>query len=143
MGLDPKRFPRVPEQILAGISQPDVLPTVGPGLIAILRVPTPQASSTWSGFSPDDVPELIELIELASQAGATAIDARKCCEDASRHLVITGPMVEVGGLKSLRITGERHALGTVSIADYAPLYAAIGAIVHNMPAATAAAEVAA
>ncbi|WP_279483816.1 hypothetical protein [Aureimonas sp. SK2] len=133
MGLDPKRFPRVPAQILAGISQPDVLLTVGPGSIAILRVPTPQASSTWSGFSPDDAPE---LIELASKAGATVIDARKCCEDAYRHLVITGPMVEVGGLKSLRITGERHAMGTVSIADYAPLYAAIGAIVHNMPAPT-------
>ncbi len=70
----------------------------------------------------------------AIEAGVTVIDARECEIDAYRSLVICGPMVAVGPLRVWRIDGNRHALSSLEIADYAPLYAAIGAVVHNMPA---------
>ncbi|GGE01868.1 hypothetical protein GCM10011390_20890 [Aureimonas endophytica] len=133
MALDPARFPLVDAEILDGIMQPDVLLKIGPGSSAVLYMPTVNADRTWSGFS---LAEVDQLLPAAIEAGATVIDARKCSEDDYRSLVICGPMVAVGPMKTWRITGERHALSSLPIADYALLYAAIGAIVHNMPAPT-------
>ncbi len=94
-------------------------------------MPTETASASWSGFSQ----ALIEqLIPAAIEAGVTVIDARECPIEPYRKLVVCGPLVAVGPSRAWRIDGARHSLSSLTIADYAPLYAAIGAVVHNMPA---------
>lgn len=131
MALDPARYPLVRPEILDGIQQPDVLLQVGPHFYANLEIPTETASCSWSGFSEAMIDQ---LIPAAIEAGVTVIDARECEIDAYRQLVICGPMVAVGPSRAWRIDGARHAFSSLEIADYAPLYAAIGALVHNMPA---------
>ncbi|MBB3999876.1 hypothetical protein [Aureimonas pseudogalii] len=131
MPLDPTRFPLVYPEILDHIQQPDVLLQIGPSQRASLGCPTETASTSWSGFS---MAMLEQLIPAAIEAGVTVIDARECEIDAYCSLVICGPMVAVGPSKAWRIDGARHCLSSLRIADDALLYAAIGALVHNMPA---------
>ncbi|MBB4000895.1 hypothetical protein [Aureimonas pseudogalii] len=128
--MDPTRFPLVRPDILEAIQQPDVLLQIGPSYIASLEVPTQTASASWSGFSQ----ALIEqLVPAAIEAGVTVIDARECPIEPYRKLVVCGPMVAVGPSRAWRIDGARHSLSSLTTTDYAPLYAAIGATVHNMP----------
>lgn len=130
MALDPHRFPLLSDEIIASLQQPDVLLEVSVRETAVLHVPTETAHSSTSGFCGA---ELEQLIEAATGAGAVVIDARPCDIDAFVSLVITGPMPAVGPMKRWRIDGSRHALSSLAIEDYAPLYAAIGAVVHNLP----------
>lgn len=131
MALDPTRFPLLCAELLKIIQQPDVLLQISFRGSGSLEYPTKTASASWGTFFDA---KLDQLIEASIEAGVTVIDGRPCDVDAYVSLVIGGPMVAVGPSRRWRIDGTDDALSSLAIADYAPLYAAIGAIVHNLPA---------